>query len=138
VLGTLTGDRAGDWVAGDVTPDARTEPGLVVYRFSAPLYYANAEHLSEELLAFGTSDDPPAWVCLYAAAIPDIDMSGADSLRSVLENLDSNGVRLVLAEVMPGVRAELDTYELTEAIGPEYIFESLAATEQAFRTRLDA
>ena len=51
-------------VNGDRDARRSTEPGLVVYRCSAPLYYANAEHLSEELVAFGTPDDPPAWcVC---------------------------------------------------------------------------
>ncbi|HUS42398.1 MAG TPA: SulP family inorganic anion transporter [Ilumatobacteraceae bacterium] len=138
VLTSLTGEGAGDWAAADVTPDARTEPGLVVYRFSAPLYYANAEHLSEELLAFGTSDDRPEWVCLYAAAVPDIDLSGADSLRSVYTNLQEQGVRLVLIEVMPEVREELDRYGLTEEIGAEYIFPTIAAAEHAFRARAQA
>ena len=89
----------------------------MVYRFSAPLYYANAEHFSEELLSFGTSDQPPEWVCVYAAAIPDIDMSGAASLESIIANLAENGVTLVFAEVMPEVQDELDRYELTEKIG---------------------
>ena len=104
VMTPITGDRAGDWSAGRVAPTLATEPGLVVYRFSAPLYYANAQHFTEELLAFGTSDDPPDWVCVYAAAIPDVDMSGAESLESILANLSASGVTLVFAEVMPEVR----------------------------------
>ncbi|HYN34170.1 MAG TPA: SulP family inorganic anion transporter [Ilumatobacteraceae bacterium] len=135
VMTRMSGAHAGDWSAGKVTPDVRTEPGLVVYRFSAPLYYANAEHFTEELLAFGTSDDPPEWVCVYAAAIPDVDMSGAESLKSILANLSANGVTLVFAEVMAEVREEFDRYELTELIGPEHIFPSVAAAEQAFRAR---
>ncbi len=138
VMTRMSGDHAGDWSAGKVTPDVRTEPGLVVYRFSAPLYYANAEHFTEELLAFGTSDDPPEWVCVYAAAIPDVDMSGAESLKSILANLSANGVTLVFAEVMAEVRDEFDRYELTELIGPEHIFVSIAAVEQAFRARSNA
>ena len=137
VMSPTTGDEAGDWKAGPVTADARTEPGLVVYRFSAPLYYANAEHFTAELLAFGTSEQPPDWVCVYAAAIPDIDMSGAESLASIITNLAANGVTLVFAEVMAEVRDELDRYELTELIGPEHIFATLAAAERAFRARID-
>ena len=135
VMSPTTGDQVGHWKAGPVGPDARTEPGLVVYRFSAPLYYANAEHFTEELLAFGTSDQPPEWVCVYAAAIPDIDMSGAESLRSIVANLAANGVTLVFAEVMEDVQAELDRYELTDVIGAEHIFPTVGAAEEAFRAR---
>ncbi len=135
VMTRLSGEHEGDWSSGAVTPDARTEPGLVVYRFSAPLYYANAEHLSEELVAFGTTDDPPAWVCLYAAAIPDIDMSGGEALKSIVENLRSTGVTFVMVEVMDEVRAELESYGLIEVIGSEHIFPTLATVEHAFRER---
>ena len=128
----------GDWTAGEVSPDVRTEPGLVVYRFSAPLYYANAEHLSEELLAFAEADDPPDWVCLYAAAVPDIDLTGADSLRSIISDLQAKGVKFVMVEVMPEVRTELDRYGLTELIGPANLYPSLAAVERAFRERSSA
>ncbi len=138
VLTSTTSDEVGHWKAGRVSPDARTEPGLVVYRFSAPLYYANAEHFTEELLAFGTSDQPPKWVCVYAAAIPDIDMSGAESLRSIIANLAANGVTLVFAEVMSEVREELDRYELTDVIGAEHIFPTVGAAEEAFRARSNA
>ncbi len=135
LLTSMTGEEVDDWASTNVTPDVRTEPGLVVYRFSASLYYANAEHLSEELVAFGSSDDPPEWVCLYAAAVPDIDMSGAESLRSVCTNLREQGVTLALIEVMPEVRDELDRYGLTELIGAEHIFPTIAAAERAFRAR---
>ena len=135
VMTPTTGDEAGHWKTGRVSPDARTEPGLVVYRFSAPLYYANAEHFTEELLSFGTSDQPPEWVCVYAAAMPDIDMSGAESLKSIIANLAENGVTLVFAEVMSEVQDELDRYELTDLIGPEHIFATVGAAEEAFRAR---
>jgi high affinity sulfate transporter 1 len=138
VLSSLTAEGAEDWVAGAVTPDERTEDGLVVYRFSAPLYYANAEHFTEELLAFGTSQDPPEWVCVYAAAIADIDMSGGEALKAVIGNLRAAGVTLVLAEVMPEVRTELDLYEITDLIGEEHVFPSIAAAERAFRARTNA
>jgi SulP family sulfate permease len=138
VMSPTTGEDVGYWKAGRVSPDARSEPGLVVYRFSAPLYYANAEHFTEELLAFGTSDQPPEWVCVYAAAIPDIDMSGAESLRSIVANLAENGVTLVFAEVMPEVQEELDRYELTDLIGSEHIFPTAGEAEEAFRSRANA
>jgi MFS superfamily sulfate permease-like transporter len=109
-----------------------------VYRFSAPLYYANAEHFTEEILAFATSENPPTWVCIYAAAIADIDISGAEALKAVIGNLQDKGVKLVFAEVMPEVQRELDLYEITDVIGPEHIFPSLAAAEHAFRAESHA
>ena len=74
-------------------------------------------------------------VCLFAAAIPDIDMSGADALKSIVENLRSAGVTFVMVEVMEEVRAELDRYGLVEVIGSEHIFPTLATVEHAFRKR---
>jgi MFS superfamily sulfate permease-like transporter len=136
VLSSLTAEGADDWVAGAVAPDERTEDGLVVYRFSAPLYYANAEHFTEEVLAFASSDDPPDWVCIFAAAIADVDISGAEALKAVIGNLQDKGVTLVFAEVMPEVRRELDLYEITGLIGTEHIFPSIAAAERAFRARV--
>ena len=56
----------------------------------------------------------------------------------MLANLAASGVTLVFAEVMPEVRDELDRYELTELIGAEHIFPSIAAAEQAFRARSNA
>jgi sulfate permease, SulP family len=51
--------------------DARSAPGLVVYRFAGSLYYANAELFNEQVTAFATADHPPAWVCLDLAAMLD-------------------------------------------------------------------
>jgi high affinity sulfate transporter 1 len=138
VLSSLTAEGADDWVAGVVSPDERTEDGLVVYRFSAPLYYANAEHFTEEVLGFAKSENPPTWICIYAAAIADIDISGAEALKAVIGNLQDKGVTLVFAEVMPEVQRELDLYEITELIGAEHIFPSLAAAEHAFRSQATA
>jgi sulfate permease, SulP family len=135
VLGPRSGDEAGARGAVPATADARTEPGLVVFLFAAPLYYANAEHFAEEVLAFTESDEPLEWVCLDVAAMPDIDMTGAESLKSVQKNLAARGVTLAFAGALPDVEAELERYGLVELVGAEHIFPDVATAERAFRAR---
>ena len=71
----------------------------------------------------------PTWVCVYAAAIADIDISGAEALKAVIGNLHDKGVTLAFAEVMPEVRRELDLYEITDVVGADHLFPSIAAAE---------
>ena len=115
-------------------PGARTLDGLVVYHFAASLYYANANHFSEEILGL-TGDDQPAvqWLGIDASAIADVDFSGAQTLRELAGSLRERGVRLRLAEVTPEVRAELDRHGLTEQLGADAFFETVAAMIDAFR-----
>jgi SulP family sulfate permease len=121
----------------DATPDARSAPGVVVYRFAAPLYYANASHFSEDLLGMlaDTSTAPLEWFCLDLAATSDIDYSGGETLKQMCGELHDHGVRLVLSEAMPDVRAELDRYGITELIGADAYFPTVAAAMAAFAIR---
>ena len=122
--------------ATPAVPGARTLDGLIVYHFAASLYYANANHFSEEILGL-TGEDQPAvqWLGIDASAIADIDFSGAQTLRELAGSLDERGVQLRLAEVTPEVRAELDRYGLTEQIGADAFFETVSAMIDAFSQR---
>jgi SulP family sulfate permease len=112
----------GGWTGVPATPDARTLPGLVVYRFAGSVYYANASLLLEQASAFASSAEPPRWFCLDAAAIPDIDFSGGETIKQLHGELDAHGIRLVIAETMEVVRAELDRYGITELLGDDALF----------------
>ena len=93
-------------------------PGLVIYRFGASLYYANATRFTAEILELVDKADPPLkWLCLSASAMGDVDYSGADAIRAVFEELQARGVTLVLSEVDPVVMQLLDAYGLTDKIG---------------------
>ena len=100
-----------------------------------PLYYANAEHFTEEVLAFGTSENPPTGCASTRPRSPTSTCPAREALKAVIGNLHGEGVTLVLAEVMPEVQRELDLYEITDLIGAEHIFASIAAAERAFRAR---
>ena len=114
-------------------PTARTEDGLVVYRFAAPLYYANAEWFSEEVLAFTDDGNAPLrWLCLDLSSLPDVDYTGAETLRSLHGELEAKGVRLVFAETMRVARGELDRFGITDLVGTDAYFDSVTAVVDAF------
>lgn len=112
----------GGWTAVPATPDARTRPGLVVYRFAGSVYYANASLLFEQASAFASAAEPPRWFCIDAAAIPDIDFSGGETIKQLHGELEAHGIRLVIAETMETVRAELDRYGITALLGDDALF----------------
>ena len=111
---------------GSVDQPVQTAPGLVVYAFGAELFYANATRFTEEILGIIESADPPLkWLVVDAAAIGDLDFSGADSVRQIAGELERQNARLVLCSVDPAVQKLLDAYGLTEKIGADHIFPTL-------------
>ena len=126
------------WHSVPAEPATRTEPGLVVYRFSSGLYYANANHFAEDVMAFATGQtatDPLHWLCIDAASIDDVDYTGAQTLKQIHEELTERGVTLALVDVQASVRKELDRYGLTELIGARLIYETMADASDAFAAR---
>lgn len=88
--------------------DAETLPGLVVYRFDAPLYFANADVLRAELLRLITDAEPPVrQIVLDAEAVYDMDTTGAEVLHRVVDDCDRAGVGMALARTRTPVRALL-------------------------------
>jgi high affinity sulfate transporter 1 len=115
---------------------AQLAPGLVVYRFGANVYYANAGRLATEIDRLVDGADPPlVWFCLNAAAIGDIDFSGSAVLQRLQSDLAKRGVALVLCNVHDEVRAELDRDGLTAQIGVERLFSDVEAVVTAFHER---
>ena len=111
------------------------EPGLVVYRFAASLYYANANQFGEEVHAIlERTQGAPRWFCVDAAAIGDIDYSAGESILSVLEQMKDHGTRLVFADVDDDVKVELDRFGISELVGQDGFFSSVVEVVQAFRS----
>jgi len=126
-------DANGSLHAAKPDPDARTVPGLVVYRFAGSLYYANANLFFEQASAFAASDNPPTWLCIDAVALPDIDYSGGETIRQLRGELDEHGIKLVIAEAMDSVVSVLDRYGLTDLIGADAIYPTVQDAVAAFR-----
>ena len=133
----LEQSREGIWSLNPVVPGAITEPGLVIYRFGAPLFYANANRFSEEVRMLAASAPSPVRCLMVdAGAITNVDFTAAQVVRDVLQDLSAQGTGLVLAHVQSDLRPDLDRHHLTEAIGSTRIFESLHGALAALRNNL--
>jgi SulP family sulfate permease len=107
---------AGDGFEVPDEPLAVTRPGLVVYRFAAALYFANANLFLDEIRQAGADARPPVrWLVLDASSIRDIDMTGARALRQAIAALGARGITMALSHPQRAVLGLLARYELEEA-----------------------
>jgi high affinity sulfate transporter 1 len=114
-------------------PEAQRLPGLVLFRWDAPLFFANAGIFQDHVKhAIRESPSPVRWVVVTAEPITDIDTTAADTVRELLENLGSEGIRLCFAEMKGPVKDQLKRYGLFEAIGPEYIFPTIESAVRRY------
>jgi high affinity sulfate transporter 1 len=136
----LVRDGSGHWTTVPV-PSQGSEPGtsadvlpgLVIYRFGASLYYANANRFTTEIRAvLDREEGPPSWLCVEAGGIGDVDFSGGQTLIDLAAEMQQAGTRLVFAELTDDVREELDRYGVTDAIGPDAYFDTPAHVVEAF------
>jgi SulP family sulfate permease len=122
----LAPDKAGRWSPVPAKPGLETEPGLVVYRFGADLFYANDNRFGDEVRALiEHAPAPVRWFVVDASAMTDIDYSAARSLRDLCADLKRCGINLVFGRVNTYLRADMDRHGITSAIGEEYIFSTL-------------
>ncbi|MGF6859107.1 high affinity sulfate transporter 1 [Paraburkholderia sp. CI3] len=99
-------------------PHAQQIPGLVLFRWDAPLFFANAEQFQERLLeAVAESPAPVRRVVVAAEPVTSVDVTSADMLRELTRTLDERGIALHFAEVKDPVRDKLRRFELTDLIG---------------------
>jgi high affinity sulfate transporter 1 len=129
----LTFDEAGHFRSVPPTPGVETEHGLVVYRFGAGIFYANAARLSDEVLGLVTVAEPPRWFVIFSASIDDIDYTGGEVLVELADQLDRRGIQLAFADMRSRVRHQLDLFGVTAKIGEEHVFDSVENAIAAFR-----
>jgi high affinity sulfate transporter 1 len=136
VLGRVPGlpgyhDRAGH-------PDAEVMPGLVLFRFDAPIFFANARTFRDQVRRLAAAEPGPAWIVVAAEPITDIDTTAADMLQDLDEEINAKGVSLVFAEMKDPVRRKVERYELTRTINPEHFYPTLTAAIDAFGRKTGA
>ncbi len=118
----------------DDYPGSTVVPGLVVYRYDAPLCFANAEDFRRRAVdALEHAPTPPAWLLLNAEAVIEIDLTAADMLLGLADELQRRGVVLAMARVKQDLRAELAPSGLLERIGDDRIFPTLPTAVAAYR-----
>ena len=125
MTGVLVRGDSTAWQTVDAAPDARTMPGLVVYRFAGSLYYANAGRFLEQTEAFATASVALRCLCIDASAIPDVDYTGGETIRQLQKALAEGGATLTIANASASVRSTLDRYGLIEELGPDNIFDTV-------------
>ena len=117
----------------DRHPSARLVPGLLLYRFDAPLFFANAGYFRRrvrDLVAEATH--PVRWVVVAAEPITDIDTTAADVLNELLEELRERQVTLAFAELKGPVKDRLERYRLYDDIGPERFFPTIGTAVNGY------
>jgi high affinity sulfate transporter 1 len=118
---------------------ATTIPGLLIYRYDAPLCFANAEHFrSRALAAIEAERVPVQWFVLNAEAIVEIDITAADVMLELQRILASRGIVFALARVKQDLYQQLIRAGLVERIGSHWFFPTLPTAVAAFTARTDA
>lgn len=121
-----------------VHPEAALMPGLIVFRFDAPLVFANARTFRERIMAF--ADDTPElrWILIAAEPITDVDTTAADMLEDLDEMLNARGISLVFAEMKDPVREKIERYGLTRTIDPAHFYPTVGAAVDAYAAETGA
>jgi MFS superfamily sulfate permease-like transporter len=117
-------------------PDATTIPGLVVYRYDAPLCFANVGDFRRRVLeAIDDETAPVEWIVLNMEANVEIDLTATDMLEELRTHLESRGIVLALARVKQDLEVYLRRTGLAQRIGADHIFPTLPTALAGFEAR---
>lgn len=118
----------------DDYPTARTVPGLLIYRYDSPLFFANAENFRRRALAAVDGQEPPArWFVLNTEANVEVDVTALDAVDALRQELGHRGIVFALARVKQELREDLDAYGLTASVGAGRIYPTLPTALEAYR-----
>jgi high affinity sulfate transporter 1 len=107
-------------------PDARRIPGLVLFRWDAPLFFANAEFFRERALdAVATSPTPVRWLVIAAEPVTSVDVTACDMVAELDEALHAQGIELCFAELKDPVKDKLKRFGLFAQLGESYFFPTI-------------
>ncbi|MEB3323154.1 MAG: sulfate permease [Synechococcaceae cyanobacterium] len=113
---------------------ARTRPGLVLFRYDAPLCFANADHFRRRALeAIEAEDDPVRWFVVNAEAIIEIDSTAVESMAQLFREIQTRGIVVGMARVKQDLYALLQRGGIVELIGPDHFYPTLPTAVAAFR-----
>lgn len=119
-----------------ISPDSnnQTEPGLIAYRFDAPLFFGNADYFLHQVRTLTHAPDPPLrWFLLDAEGIHTLDTTAAEMLRTLILELQQQSVVFVMARANTALRNMLTSNGLTSLIGPEHYFPTVTTGVRAYR-----
>jgi high affinity sulfate transporter 1 len=124
----------------DVTsyPHARLLPGCVIYRFDAPLFFANSRTFREQIRGIAAAAPRPRWIIVASEPITDVDTTAAEMLEELDLELNARGTSLVFAEMKDPVRSKVERYELTDTIDPQHFFPTITQAVKAYQRETGA
>ncbi|MEW2048171.1 sulfate permease [Streptomyces sp. NPDC005476] len=118
----------------DDYPQARTIPGLLVYRYDSPLFFANAEDFRRRALAaVDDQREPVRWFVLNTEANVEVDITALDAVDELRRELVRRGIVFALARVKQDLRDDLDAYGLTDSVGEGLVFPTLPTAVASYR-----
>jgi high affinity sulfate transporter 1 len=131
VLGYV--ERLSSWHALASAPDAEQLPGVVVFRWEAPLFFANAGLFRSAVRELVLDTPDLRWVVLQCEAITDIDVTAADVLRELDDELNAKGVHIAFAELRSRLQQRVLRYGLFETLDRDHFYPTLEAAIAAVR-----
>ncbi len=116
--------------------DSKTYPGLIIFRFDGPLYFATINALSDRIKKLTTGVEPPVkWLIFDMESISFIDLEGADMLKAIIEKMKKGGIELHLARVRQPVIDFLKQADLSKLLGDENVHVDVSGAVTAFKQR---
>jgi high affinity sulfate transporter 1 len=130
VLGRVEG--MGGWHDVDSHPDAEEIPGVVVYRWEAPLFFANAGSFRQQIRKL-VRDRQPRWVVLQCEAVTDVDVTAAEMLEQLDNELNAAGVHMAFAELRSRLQQLTLRYGLMTTLDRDHFYPTLETAIEAIR-----
>jgi high affinity sulfate transporter 1 len=109
-------------------------PGLAIYRFDAPLLFANARTFRDQVRRIGGMEPRPRWIIVAAEPISDVDTTAADMLEELVHDLEEAGTRLVFAELKDAVRHRMETYDLARMLTEDRFYPTVHTAVDAYES----
>lgn len=119
-------------------PHGEQLPGLIIFRFDAPLFFANARTFREQINHITKTNPEVHWIVIAAEPITDVDTTAADLLLDLDEKLNAKDIHLVFAELKNPVRKKLERYELIGPLNPNHFFPTIEAAVEHFQKKTKA
>lgn len=119
VLGRV--DELGGWHSAERYTDSEQLPGVVVYRWEAPLFFANSNIFLSQVRSL-VREQEPRWVVLQCEAVTDVDLTAADMLRRLDEELNAHGIHLAFVELRGRLSELVADYGLHETLDREHFY----------------
>jgi MFS superfamily sulfate permease-like transporter len=135
ILGRL---QAGEgWHDVATNPDSEQIPGVVVYRWEAPLFFANAGSFREQIRKI-VRERKPRWIVLQCEAITDVDVTAAEMLELLDRELNAAGIHLAFVELRDRLKQLTLRYGLMDTLDKDHFYPSIEAAIAAIRTEGNA